>query len=163
MRQLTYDEIDALWRDKADMEPEEAPQLVEKMGQQQPNALSYLLATGNEILIPSEREVVFFMGVLVWYVIDSLKIILPEITLDQLLETENKNYKMLEYLAGEPDSEFLETVDKIMEHYNQSVLLRYVIERIMEEPEKDIEIIDNHIGIMVIYLKTLIDCIDSLS
>ena len=92
MRQLTYDEIDALWRDKADMEPEEAPQLVEKMGQQQPNALSYLLATGNEILIPSEREVVFFMGVLVWYVIDSLKIILPEITLDQLLETENKNY-----------------------------------------------------------------------
>ena len=162
MRQLTYDEIDALWREKADMEPEEAPYLVERMGQQQPYVVSYLLATGNEILIPSEREVVFYMGVLIWYVIDSLKITVPEISVDQLMEIENKNYQMLEYLAGEPDSEFMETVGKIMDHYNQSVLLRYVIEQIMEEPEKSIKIIDNHIGIMVIYLKTFIDCIDFL-
>ena len=37
------------------------------------------------------------------------------------------------------------------------------IEQIMEEPKKDIEIIDNHIGMIVIYLKTFIDCIDSLT
>ncbi|MBN1576018.1 MAG: hypothetical protein JW913_05665 [Chitinispirillaceae bacterium] len=163
MRPLTYDEIDTIWQKKADMELEEAPQLVEKMSKAQPYALSYLMAAGNELLIPSEREVIFFMGVLIWYVIDFLDIELYEITLDYLLENEEKNYKMLEYLAGEPDSEFMKTVEKIMERYNQSVFLRYVIERIMEEPKKDIEIIDNHLGMIVIYLKTFLDCIDSLT
>ncbi len=162
LRPLTYDEIDKIWQEKADLEPKEVPELIENMGNKQPYVLSYLLATGNEILVPSEREVVFFMGVLIWYVIDSLKIKLDEIPIEQLLENEEKNYEMLEYLAGEPDSEFMETVSKIMEHYNQSVFLRYIIEQIMNEPKKEIEIIENHIGMMVIYLKTFIDCIDSL-
>lgn len=160
MRKLTFEEIDSLWSAKADMELEEAPQLVEKMGEAQPYALSYLLAIDNEILQHSEREIVFFMGILIWYVIDSLNITVPELTIDHLLEIEEKNFQMLEYLAGEPDEEFMETVGKIMEKYNQPVLLRYVIDRIMEEPEKDIEINQNHIGMMVIYLKTFIDCID---
>lgn len=163
MRPLTYHEIDTLWQNKADMELEEAPQLVEKMGKAQPYALSYLLAAGNDLLVQSEREVIFFMGVLIWHVIDFLDIVLPEISLDHLLENEEKNYQMLEYLAGEPDSEFMKTVEKIMTHYNQSVFLKYVIERVMEEPKKDIEIVDNHLGMIVIYLKTFIDCIDSLT
>lgn len=162
MRSLTYDEIDTLWKQKADMELEEAPNLVEAMGTTQPDVLSYLLATGDNLLSPSERQIIFFMGILIWYVIDQLEDQVPEISIDNLLENEEKNFKMLEYLAGEPDGEFMTTVDKIMETYNQPILLKYVIERMIEEPEKDIEIIDDHIGVMVIYLKSFIDCIDSV-
>jgi hypothetical protein len=163
MRSLTVEEIDPIWMSKEDMDPEEAPRLVEHLERKQPNLLSYLLATGGDILEQEERSVIFFMGVLMWYVIDSLEIAVPEVPLETLVETEEKNFEMLEYLAGEPDSEFMKTVEKIMEHYNQSDLLHYIIQKIMQEPEKDVEISENHIGVMAIYLKTVIDCIDAIT
>ncbi len=144
------------------MELHEVPQLVEKMGIEQPNALSFLLAAGTETLSPDEHEVVFFIGVMLWHVIDTLGITISEIPMDLLYSNEEKNYRMLEYLAGEPETEFMATVSKIMEHYNQSVLLRYVIDAIIEEQDNEIEINENHIGIMVIYLKTFIDCLDAV-
>jgi hypothetical protein len=160
VRPLSEIEVDFLWRQKEDMDPDEAGILVERMSNNQPNVLSYLLATGSDILDQPEREVIFYMGVLLWYVIDTLGFVIPEISLESLIETEEKNFTMLEYLAGEPESEFLETVGKIMDSYNQSELLRYIIDKIMEEPQGDVEISENHIGVMVIYLKTFIDCID---
>ena len=163
MRTLTSDEIAPIWMAKEDMEPEEAPRLVERLERRQPNLLSYLLATGGDILEQEERSVVFFMGVLLWYVIDSLEIEVPEIPLEMLVSTEEKNFEMLEYLAGEPDSEFMSTVEKIMDQYNQSDLLHYIIGKIMEEPEKDVQVSENHIGVMAIYLKTVIDCIDTIT
>jgi hypothetical protein len=163
MRILTYDEIDTLWRQKADIEPEEVPQLIDLIGNKQPNIVGYLLAAGDDILQQSEREVIFFTGVLVWYVIDSAGIETPELPLELLLENEEKNYQMLEYLAGEPETQFIDTVDKIMAGYKQSVFLRYIIDRIMEEPGKGIEIQDDHLGIIAIYLKTLLDCVDTIT
>ena len=161
MRPLTFQEINALWQQKAEMEPEDIPQFVEAIGHKQPYIVGYLLAAGDEILGQSEREVIFFIGVMVLYIIDSLEITLPEISLESLMENEEKNYKMLEYLSGEPESQFLDTVDAIMGSYNQSVLLKYIIDKIMEEPEKGVELVDNHLGIMAIYLKTVLDCLDS--
>lgn len=161
MRPLTYQEIDALWQQKADMEPEDVQQFVETIGQKQPYVVGYLLAAGNELLGQSEREVVFFIGILLLYVIDSIEIKSGEISLESLIENEEKNYKMLEYLSGEPESQFLDTVNTIMSSYNQSVLLKYIIDKIMEEPEKGVELVDNHLGIMAIYLKTVLDCIDA--
>jgi hypothetical protein len=162
LRSLTYDEIDTLWQQKADMELEDAPRLVEELAAAQPSVLNYFLAIGDNLLSNSERQIIFFMGVLIWYVINQLEDTIPEISLDQLLENEEKNLRMLEYLAGEPDGEFLVTVEKIMDTYEQSTLLIYVIERILEEPEKNIEIIDDHVGMMVIYLKSFIDSITTV-
>jgi len=162
MRPLTNNEIHTLWQEKADMELEEAPILVEDLSAAQPSVLTYLLATGDDILTEEERQVTFFMGVLIWFVVQqSVPTLIPEITTDELLEQEENNFKMLEYLAGEPDTEFMTTVAKIMDSYNQRNLLQYVIDRIMEEPEKEVELNDNHLGMMVIYLKTFIDCLDS--
>lgn len=161
MRSLVFEEIDTWWQKKADMKTGDAPQLIGRMGEKQPSTLSYFLAINDEILSAPEREVILYMGVLIWYTVDSLDIPLPEITLQDLLDNEVKNIRMLEYLAGEPESEFMKTVGKIMEHYNQSDLLRYIIERIMDELQNDTEINRNHIGMMVIYLKTFIDCLDA--
>ena len=69
---------------------------------------------------------------------------------------------MMEYLAGEPESEFTDTVEKIMETYSQSELLRFIIEKLMEEPEKGVELREDTIGMIVLYLKTIIDCIDTV-
>jgi hypothetical protein len=70
---------------------------------------------------------------------------------------------MLEYLAGEPESDFLDTVEKIIGKYNQQVLLKYIIDRLMDEPQRGAEIREDNIGMLVIYLKTLIDCVDLIT
>ena len=162
MRPLSETEFSYLWENKEDMNPAEAPELVEALSRSQPDMLNYLMATGGDILEQSEREVLFYMGVLLWYVIDTLGFNIPLIQLETLVENENKNFEMLEYLAGEPETEFMATVQKIMDHYNQAELLRYIIEKIMEEPHRDVPVLEDHIGIMVIYLKTCIDCIDAV-
>ena len=161
MRALTYDDIHPLWTAKAAMDLDDAPVLVEALGAAQPDILSYLLGTGEDILTPEERQILFFLGILIWYVIDTISDAIPQITVKQLWENEEKNLRMLEYLDGEPEGEFMNTVTRIMDTYNQSTLLKYVIERIMEEPEKNSDIIEDHIGMMVIYLKSLIDSIDA--
>jgi hypothetical protein len=160
MRPFAYEEINRLWQQNAEIEPERIQQLVDNIGAKQPYIVGYLLASGDDILGQSEREVIFFIGVIVWYIIDSLEIALPEISLEQLLEHEEKNFKMLEYLAGEPETQFVDTVDKIMGGYKQSVFLKYIIDRILEEPDKGVELSENHLGIMAIYLKTILDCVD---
>lgn len=161
MRSLTFTEIDSLWEEMADIDPEDVPELMKVIGKQQPHVVSYLLGITDDILSDPEREIVFFMGVVMLRVIQGLGIRNEEISLELLLEKEGTNFRMLEYLAGEPDTEFTDTVGKIMDNYNQSELLRYIIDRIMEEPLNDTEIENDHIGIMVIYLKTFIDCFDA--
>ena len=161
MRSLTFEEIDTLWEETAAITPDDVPQLMRRIGKLQPHVVSYLLGINDDILTDPEREIVFYLGVIILRVLQGLGFTYVEIPLESILEKEEKNFRMLEYLAGEPDAEFTGTVGKIMDNYNQSELLRYIIDRIMEEPLTGAEMIEDHVGIMVIYLKTFIDCFDA--
>lgn len=157
---LTLDEIELLWQEMSAMEREDAPQLIEMMKMSQPDALTYLLAAGEDLLNHEERELIFFMGVLIWRVVTKLRSSIPTITMTQIIEFEAKNITMLEYLDGEPDGDFFSTVEAIMAGYNQSELLRYVMKRLVEENDASGKSNNDHSGIIVIFLKTLIDCLD---
>jgi len=130
------------------------------LGKQQPFILTYLMATGNDILLMQEREALLFMGVMLWQIVHAVHDTIPQISGEDLDECEAKNVKMLEYLAGEPERDFMDTVEKIMAKYHQPELLRFIIDRLMEETDKGIEISDDNVGMMVIYLKSIIDCLD---
>jgi hypothetical protein len=98
---------------------------------------------------------------MIWHIVSDAVSKIPEISGDVLEDCEEKNIAMLEYLAGEPESDFFDTVETIMTKYPQAQLLRYIIDRLLEEPEKGINLNADNVGMMVIYLKTIIDCIDS--
>ena len=53
-----------------------------------------------------------------------------------------------------------QNITGFFQNYNQIEVLRYVVEALMEELETDSEVRDEYIGIMMIYLKTVIDCLD---
>jgi hypothetical protein len=157
---FTIEEIDQSWKKMEKLELGDVPKLVNNLGNDQPFILTYLMATGNEILDQQEREALLFMGVMIWHIVSENISEVPEITLDMLEECDEKNMAMLEYLAGEPDSEFMDTTESIMAKYHQAELLRYIIDRLMEEPDKGITLNADNIGMMIIYLKTIIDCLD---
>jgi hypothetical protein len=86
---------------------------------------------------------------------------LPKVTEDVLDKAEDRNIKMAEYLQGETESGFVGATKTIISSYEQPEVLRYVVEALMEEPEKGCIIRDKNLGIMFLDLKTVIDCFDA--
>lgn len=161
MRTFNYDEIDTIWQQKAKLASIEAGSLVKTFEMAQPAVFSYLLSIDDDVLTDEERRILFFTGTLIWHTVNELEPnSLPELSPVQLIEKEQINLQMLEYLSGEPENELLSTVSKIMDNYHQNTLLQYVIEYITKEPEKNKLYNDDHTGLMVIYLKSFIDCIN---
>lgn len=85
---------------------------------------------------------------------------LTKITPEVLEEAEESNMKMLKYLEGEFETDFIDSVEKMIGSYSQPEVLRYVVEALMERSEDGCLIRDENLGIMMIYLKTIIDCFD---
>jgi hypothetical protein len=158
---ISLEDLKKRWDDQGSIPPSEIPALVDTLSKKQPYLLAYLMASGNDIFNEDEREALLFMGVMIWKIAEDSKS-LPRISGNLLEKWEKKNIEMMEYLAGEPESEFTDTVEKIMETYSQSELLRFIIEKLMEEPEKGVELREDTIGMIVLYLKTIIDCIDTV-
>lgn len=83
---------------------------------------------------------------------------LTKITGDTLDGVEKANIEMLEYLAGESETDFMDTLRQVVNNYPQPEVLKYVVEALVEKPEEGSLIREEKKGYILIYLKTIIDC-----
>ncbi len=162
MHFLSRETVEKTWDELHYQDMEQLNALIEDFSQKQPYILAYLMATGSDVLTEEDRETLVFMGLTIWKIVENNFPDVPKIEGDILDQKEEQNMKMLEYLAGEPESEFMDTVDIIMKKYPQSDVLRFVIDEIMDEQESMISPDKDNIGIVVIYLKTVLDCFDEI-
>ena len=160
MKPIPADVVERTWKKIAETSPHKAPEIIDRMSKQQPLILTYLMAIGDELFNQDERELFVFLGIVIWQLMSQGETPLPKVTEEMIDEVEESNFKMLEYLEGESEVDFMETTETMIENYNQQEVLRYVLESIMEEPEEDCEIREENQGLMMIYLKTVIDCFD---
>jgi hypothetical protein len=160
MNIISSEIVEQTWQEMNTLSAAKISSLINKLTKEQPIVLAYLLAVGDDIFNQDERELLLYLGVVVWKMMSQGDRPLPKVTEEQLDEIEEKNIKMLEYLEGEPDTDFIETVAMIVNDYKQQEVLKYVVEALMEETEEDALITDENKGIMMIYLKTVIDCFD---
>jgi len=87
------------------------------------------------------------------------RVTLSSVTEETLDAVDDSNTKMLEYLENESEFDFIDTVETIFKNYNQPGVMRYVVEALMEDTE-DYTLREAMKGVMLIYLKTVIDCFD---
>lgn len=158
MESIPLEVVERTWKKMSTMSLGELPKLINLMQKQQPFVLAYLLAVGHEIFNQDEQEQLLYLGVVVWQIMSQGSKPLAKITGDVLDETERENMKMLEYLAGESETGFMDTTKKIISNYPQPEVLKYAVEALMEEPEEGCIIRDENKGYIFIYLKTIIDC-----
>jgi hypothetical protein len=161
LKTLTTEIIDQKWKSIESINLDDVPDFITDLGRNQPYILTYLMATGEDLLNQKEREMLLFLGIMVWNITNHHVDYQKEIPSEELFDCEKKNLVMLEYLAGEPETDFVNTVDIIMSRYHQHPLLKYIIDRLMEdyrEPNSGIR--ETNIGMIVIYVKSLIDCLD---
>ena len=151
--------IENTWKKIGSMSPLSATQLINKMSEDQPVIITYLMAVGEDMLNQDEKELLLYLGVVVWKIMSEEKMTLSSVTEETLDTVDDSNMKMLQYLEGETEFDFIETVGTIFKNYNQPEVMRHVVEALMEDTE-DYTIRDEMKGVMLIYLKTVIDCFD---
>ncbi len=163
MKVISNEVIDRTWAEINNLAPQELVKLVEKLGREQPAILAYLMAAGMNDLSQEEHELLVFYGLSLWQMVNEAGFALQEISLDDLMQAEENNMKMLEYLSQESESDLIKTVETIWKGYNQKGLLMYIIEALIEESEPEEEALiedDESRAYIFICLKTLIDCLD---
>lgn len=164
MEAISEEKTERVWKKAAIMTPRQAQKIIHRIGQEQPVILAYLMAAGDDLFNQEERELLLYLGVVIWLIMIEGKTGLKKISEKILEEIENTNFKMIEYLEGEPDGHFAETVELIYSNYNQPAVLKYAVESLMESMEaNDEQIRNDNLGMMLIYLKVVIDCLDKMS
>jgi len=158
MEPIPLEVVERTWRKMSKMPLGESPKLIDLMRKQQSVVLAYLLAAGHKTLNQDEQELLLYIGIVVWQIMLQGSKPLIKVTKSALDEAEKANIRMLEYLGGEPEADFIETTKKIISNYPQPEVLKYVVEALTEESEEDSVITDKGKGIMMIHLKTVIDC-----
>lgn len=160
METISARTVEKTWRRMSTMSPEGFPQIIDKLSSEQPAVLVYLLASGEDLFNLDERELLLYLGVVVWQIMAQGSTELREVTDETLDAVEDANLGMLEYLEDETEADFVETVEKIYTNYNQPEVLRYVVEALWEEEEEDAEIREEMKGMIFLFLKTVIDALD---
>ena len=160
MNKISAEIVERTWKEMSTMSPLNYPKLINKFSKEQPFILTYLIAVDGQQFNEDERELLLYLGVVIWMMMSRENNPLPKVTEKIIDDAEEKNIKMLEYLEGETETDFYETTDTILQDYNQPEVLRYVVEALMEDDDEDVDIQEENIGLMMIYLKTVIDCFD---
>ena len=106
MKPISEHIVDSAWQEMAGLEIDEIRAMVDKMSEEQPYVLVYLMAAGEEGFSDEEREILLYIGMVVWRIMLQGDTPLPQVD-EQMLDTaEAANFEMLEAL-GAVDAGFL--------------------------------------------------------
>ena len=71
--------MEKTWQRIGGMNPEEMPPLINIMKEQQPLILAYLMAVDHDVLNQDERELLLYLGVVVWQIMSQGSKQLPQL------------------------------------------------------------------------------------
>jgi len=160
MEPISSEIVERTWKKIGKMSPLEIPKMAYRMREEQPIILAYLLVAGHDILNQDERELLLYLGVVVWQIMSQGSRPLAKITEDVLNEVVRTNLEMIESLESKSEAGFTDAMKEMLGSYPQPEVLKYVVEALVEEHEEGCLIRDENKGMMMLYLKTVIDCFD---
>lgn len=160
MNTISSEIVERTWQEMATMSPVNYPKLINQFAKEQPFVLGYLMAVDNELFNEDERELLFYLGTVVWRIMSQGEKPLPKVTEEMIFAAEDNNFNTLQLLESKDEASVYDTTAEMISSYNQPEVLRYVVEALMEEDEEGVDIREDNVGMMMIYLKTVIDCFD---
>lgn len=132
--------------------------LIDEIAEAQPFLFAYLMAMGEGDFSEEERELLLFLGLSIYQMMKQDGAVLASVTEDHLDRLEQQNMRMLEDLADESEREFMQAASGMLRDHPQPEVLRHVIEEVTTQEEEDGVRPANH-GILVVFLKIVIDCL----
>lgn len=162
MKQIPLEVIDQHWDQLNHLNEEQTRALGLRMQEEQPYVLVYLLAAqdAGEEESDSDEGRVMELGAVIWHIMSTVRPGLRQVTDRDLDGAEAANVRFLEQLDAGPEVRFEQASASLFASYNQMPLLGAVLEALMADQEETPELADDNVGIDLLHLKTVIDCLD---
>jgi hypothetical protein len=156
MKPISFETVEQTWRQASEMSPQEGKRLVRQISGLQPEVLGYLLGSGDHILNPDEKELLLYLGVVVWKIMSQGPGQLLVVAKKTLRTREEANFNLIKTTGTDSPG-----INQLLKNYNQPEVLSYVVKALMEaDPQATCLIKDKNKETMIVYLKTVIDCFD---
>lgn len=174
MSGYSADHIDAIFEDTAVMDEAALQEQLERFSEQQPALLSYLMTTGETVLDENERELLLFLGMVVWRCFE--KDVEGELSGEAIADAEAGNDRLLEALVSASIDHQGDEIEAFLDDYPQDHLLALIEDLVLfaesdkdgdgsedgneeDDPAED-PIRDENRPWLFVFLKTVIDALN---
>lgn len=152
--------IHEAWQRVNTSSPDEARSLAERMQQEQPFIMVYLLAAEGSTPDEKNRGRLLMLGATIWQIMSGSGPPLRQVGDVELETAEEANIRALEDLENDSQVAYMAAMQRLISHYNQMPLLGAVVEALMDGHTDEPHLAPEHLGLALIHLKTVIDCLD---
>lgn len=162
MKTISLELIDEVWDRMNQIDERAARKLAERMQREQPFIMMYLLEAGEDEEPDGEADPgrLLEFGLIAWQVMVAAHPRLRQVSGDELLAAEQANVRFLEQLDEGPEARYHDAASTLFRDYNQMPLLGAVLEALMSGNEDTPELAGDSVGLDLLHLKTVIDCLD---
>jgi len=160
MKTIVTEQVNALWERISQASSEESARIAQRLQRKQPFIMVYLLASDEGLMEGQDRGRLMELGAFIHEIMYSANPKLRRVTGKKLEAAEDANLKFLEELDEGSEMGFIASMQKLMATYNQMPLLGAVLEALMEGHEEHPELAPENLGMALLHLKTVIDCLD---
>ena len=161
MNTVSREEIIEAWTRLCDLDETETGVLVKKFMDEQPALGIYLFANLEELEGGAEHTRIVELVVAAWQAMSqSAGRQLPAATPEEIERAEDANTRSLLELDEASEFEWENSVQDLIQDYNQREVLGFGIEILMSGNEDTPELAPEGIGLEVVWLKTVVDALD---
>mgnify|MGYP000703917287 CR=1 FL=1 len=148
------------WIDEAaerlDSSPEAYEAAVDQLRAEQPVLLSYCFTESFEAFTDKERQYMLYLLLVIWQSVKRAGGSLPEVSEQQLGETEERNWSTMQSSKG---GSFRNRLDPFFEGYEQEDLLAFLEDALTPEEEGEPFVSREGQEALFVSLKTAVDCL----
>ncbi|MEW5717421.1 MAG: hypothetical protein AB1817_02220 [Chloroflexota bacterium] len=159
MQPISAEVVEQTWQRVAALTRREGERLAQKFVAEQPAVTAYLLAVDRDLFSDEERELLFYLGTVVWQIMAQGAAPLPRVTEQALEQAEDVNLAMLKSQQEASDENMRAAMAQLLQEYAQPEVFRYVVEALMESAREE-DVPQDNLGVMMVDLKTVIDCLN---
>jgi hypothetical protein len=160
MKPISAEIVETTWKRIANFSAREGKELAQKFADEQPVVMTYLMAVDQGLFDEEERELLFYLGTVVWQMMTQGDMRLPKVTEQALEQAEAANQAVLESLTDVSDDDARAAMAELLRDYAQPQVFKYVVEALMESGQAE-EVRQDTLGVMMVDLKTVIDCLNN--
>jgi hypothetical protein len=132
---ISYETVNEIWQGMAETPSDEVQLLVDQMEREQPTLMVFLLTLDDFPFNQNEKEIIFYIGTVLWQIMKSSKADLSTVTPEMIGKVEEENYEFLELLSNDTDADFMSATREMIDSYGEPEVLRYMVEALMEDED----------------------------
>lgn len=163
MKTIPAERVDALWNQYHNLSEEAMTKVVQRMEKTQPALLMYLMAMDSSF-DPDDSNTdcgtCLALGPVIFFIMSTVNPALRTVTTEEIEAAEERNLSFLESLDEGREIDQMNAGTQLLSSQNQIHLFKALMEALMEGHEDQPELAPENVGMDMIYLITLIDCLD---